>query len=156
MTRPTLKRGRANGPFYAKLRCQAARIIDDLQRKTLPSRVAAARLGLARSTYERLRRFVADHQDLVASALKSGDWSSIEEILFAGVPQYRNFPSYIAALVKAGAASEVKGRHAQRGRPRKPGNERKTTPARKRKTKKPRSRLRRLWRKITRLFGRTR
>ncbi len=162
MTSPRTRPGRTNGFFYGKLRCNAPGLIEDLKEDNLPYRIAAARHGLKRGTYERLRRFVANHRELVRLALETGDWSAIEEILFARVPRYPHYPCYIDALVEAGAASDVKARRPQRGRPkgarnRQPGAVAAVNPqspaARRRKPKRMPSRLSRIWRGIARLFG---
>lgn len=158
------KLGRTNGAFYANLRCHAAGILDDLKQGDLPVRPAAARRGLKRHAYERLLRFVADHPKLVETALATGDWSPIEEVLFARVRLYPHYPCYIDALVAAGVATDLKARPAKRGRPKgsrnKPKGEAATaTPeqpakrARPPKAKPTRSRFSRLWRGIVRLFG---
>lgn len=115
----TVFRG-ANPPtqFYVLLRrhCNQAYSFEQSS-EPLGIRYAASELGLSKSMYHRMQIFIRSHDSAVEQAMATGDWSTIEEILFGRFgPGFRSFASFRRAMaaIAAGEGGKVPGKVKKR------------------------------------------
>jgi len=92
-------RGRPPTKFYELLR-KHAEIIRGPTPQAASDRQQANRLGIDRSMYPRLVEFVNEHAAQIDRAIKTGNWTETEHMLFAPWGDYWTLPSCQALGVR--------------------------------------------------------
>jgi hypothetical protein len=97
--------------LYVKLRKHALTMASAQHRAGQSLRIRAEMLGVSKTTYSRMEKFMTRHAREIEQAKASGDWSVIEDSLFNGHGDYRSRPSFrkARATITAFDASVTSG-----------------------------------------------